>query len=74
MRDYNFKVKIIKEGQPRPYADSEYEYIITSELPERLVKLFCIHVLREPDSVSEYEFKKVDENTYNYYICIPFMD
>jgi hypothetical protein len=74
MKEYNFNVKVIREGQPRRYADSEYEYIVTSTLPERLVKLFCIHVLREPTSIGEYEFKKVDENTYNYYICIPFMD
>lgn len=43
--NYNFSVETIRAGQPRPYANSEYEYIVKSELPEGTVRNFCTHVL-----------------------------
>ncbi len=41
-REYRLLVKVIREGQPRPYADSEYEYEIEAEgCNEYTVKEFC---------------------------------
>lgn len=72
--NYNFDVEIVRYGQARKYADSIYEYIIKSHLDENLVKLFCIHVLKPISQMDTYNFKKIDNNTYSYYVCIPFMD
>lgn len=45
--NYGFKVTVIKNGQPRPYADSEYEYEIEAEnCSEYTVKSFCQTFLR----------------------------
>lgn len=89
-RDYTFSVETIREGQPRPYADSTYEYIVKSELPEGTVRMFCTHLLRictqtkeqwksyreDPSSYfyGYYTFQKIDENTYKYYVFKPFCD
>lgn len=87
-KDWLFKVKTLKCGQPRPYADSEYEYEIVSELPERYVKSFCINILRpckqtydewdkrNADSYFHgyYRFEKIAENTYKYFKLEPFCD
>ena len=45
-KDYTFSVETIRAGQPRPYADSVYEYIVKSELHEGIVRAFCTCVLR----------------------------
>ena len=37
-KDYKYNVEIIKAGQPRPYADSEYQYVITSDCGEYNLK------------------------------------
>lgn len=44
-KDYTFSVETIRAGQPRPYADSVYEYIVKSELREGIVRAFCTCVL-----------------------------
>lgn len=85
---YLFDVKVIREGQPRPYADSEYEYEIISEQSEFMVKRFCTYCLKEchqaysqwdksnADSYFRgyYVFDKTDENTYKYRVKQPFCD
>ena len=71
---YEFDVEIIREEQPRRYADSEYEYIIHSSLSQHLVKEFCIHILKKPLFENGYTFEKLSETTYRYYVCIPYMD
>ena len=37
-KKYEFDVETLQCGQARPYADSIYDYIITSDEPERTVK------------------------------------
>lgn len=51
-REYRFTVETIRAGQPRAYADSEYEYIVEVSLPcftareeEWTVKQFCTTIL-----------------------------
>ena len=44
-KKYEFDVETLQNGQPRPYADSIYDYIVTSDEPERTVKEFCTKVL-----------------------------
>lgn len=87
MREYKLSVKVIREGQPRPYADSEYEYEIEAEgCNEYTVKDFCTRYLRpckqtyaewnQKDANSYfhgyYEFSKIGENKYRYYKKKPY--
>lgn len=44
--NFNYKVTQTHRGQPRPYADSYYEFTIESERPEQEVKRFCTEFLR----------------------------
>ena len=88
VRNYNFKVEVIREGQSRPYADSEYEYLVTSDCPEFVVKEFCTKVLRPKNQEHKdwdrndinsffrgyYTFEKKGENTYRYYVREPYTD
>jgi len=89
MNELSIKVKTLKFGQPRAYADSEYEYEITVEnCSEFLVKNFCTKVLRpcnqtiaqwDPKDANSYfhgyyEFSKIGENKYRYYKKEPFTD
>ena len=39
-KKYEFEVETLQNGQARPYADSIYDYIVTSDEPERTVKDF----------------------------------
>lgn len=87
-REYTFKVKTIRSGQPRRYADSEFEYEITSDCGLFAVKQFCINILRpkrqeykdwnKNDASSYfagyYTFEKTGDNTYRYYVKEPFCD
>ncbi len=88
-REYRLSVKVIREGQPRPYADSEYEYEIEAEnCSEYAVKEFCTGFLRyckqtraewKRDDANSYfhgyyEFSKIGENKYRYYVKEPFCD
>ena len=88
--EYSFIVDVIREGQPRPYADSDYEYVITSDSPEFVVRKFCTGVLchckqekknwkqysEDPSSffAGYYEFTKTGENTYRYHVHKPYCD
>lgn len=87
MRDLTLSVKVLRQGQPRPYADSEYEYEIETEnCNEHMVKMFCTKALRpcnqtraewDTDSAGSYfhgyyEFSKVGENKYRYYKKEPY--
>jgi hypothetical protein len=53
MKEYKFKVETKRAGQPRPYADSEYVYEVTSDCSERVIKAFCNEVLRKSYPRSE---------------------
>ena len=88
MQEFEIKVKAIREGQPKSYADSEYEYEIEANCGEYMVKAFCTKVLRpcnqtraewdahNADSYFHgyYEFLKIGENKYRYYKKEPFCD
>lgn len=86
-REFKIAVKVIRVGQPRQYADSEYEYEIEVEnCSEYMVKLFCTSCLRpckqtraewnisDADSYFQgyYEFSKIGENRYWYYKKEPY--
>lgn len=52
-REYRFIVETIRAGQPRAYADSEYEYRVEISLPifanigkEMMVRRFCTEILK----------------------------
>ena len=86
--EYKFNIDFIREGQPRRYADSEYEYVVTSDCGEFSTKAFCTNVLKpnkqaykdwNRDSADSYfagyyMFEKTGENTYRYYVREPFCD
>lgn len=88
-RTITLKIKKIKAGQPRAYADSEYEFEIEAEgMTGYEVKEYCTHVL-EPcgqprekwDTTNEdsyfagyYTFEKTDTNRYRYYVRRPYCD
>jgi len=87
--EFKLSVKVIRKGQPRPYADSEYEYEIEAEnCSEYYVKEFCTGFLRyckqtraewKRDDANSYfhgyyEFSKIGENKYRYYVKEPFCD
>ena len=88
MKEFKFQVNTIREGQPRPYADSEYEYEIISDCGEFAVRQFCTNILRakrqeykdwdrhNADSyfAGYYRFAKTGDNTYKYYVKEPFCD
>lgn len=85
---YNFEVTTIKFGQPRPYADSEYEYEIVSDCSEVTVKAFCTSMLMQCRQTYEqwirhnadsyfagyYRFSKIADNKYRYFVLRPFCD
>jgi len=69
--NYVFEVETLEAGQKKSYGDSYYSYNITSDRPEREVKLFCMNVLNESYILSEMpnpfagkllEFKKITNN------------
>ncbi|MBR6523483.1 MAG: hypothetical protein IKT39_02590 [Clostridia bacterium] len=46
-RKITIEIETIRAGQPRPYADSEYEYILTVEgMNEGEVEYYCKTILR----------------------------
>ena len=88
-REFKLSVKVIREGQPRPYADSEYEYEIEAEnYNEYAVKDFCTRYLRPCEQTRDkwdtkdansyfhgyYELSKIGENKYRYYFKESFCD
>lgn len=89
MREFSIKVKVIKEGQSKPYTDSEYEYEIEVEnQSEHGIKEFCTRFLNPCTQTFEqwnkndadsyfrgyYTFKKLADNKYRYYVKEPFCD
>lgn len=87
MEEMKISIKTIREGQPRAYADSEYEYEIEVEnCSEFMVRQFCTKVLRpcsqtkvewnvnDVDSYFRgyYELSKIGENKYRYYKREPY--
>ena len=64
--EYNFKVTTLRAGQPRPYADSEYEYEIESKCDEFYVKKFCTEIL----CGAKYDYSqwvKAKDDSYDVY-------
>jgi len=89
MKECKILVKTIQYGQPRPYADSYYEYEIESEgFYEQDILDFCTKVLKpcsqkrsEWNTESEgsyfagyYEFNKISDNKYRYFVVNPYCD
>jgi hypothetical protein len=87
MKEFKISVKVLREGQPRAYADSEYEYEIETEnCGEYMVMGFCTKVLRPCNQTRSewntgdassyfhgyYEFSKIGENRYRYYKKEPY--
>ena len=81
------KIKTLRNGQPRPYADSFYEYEIEAEgMSEFEVKMYCTKVLSPcKQTISQwdknnmnsyfegyYEFSKIGDNKYRYFNLKPF--
>ena len=89
-KKYEFDVETLQYGQARPYADSIYDYIITSEESERTVREFCTKVLlphsqpydewepfsEDPSSYfyGYHTFEKIKDNKYRYRVVKPYMD
>jgi len=88
-RTITLKIKTLRYGQPRSYADSEYEYEIEADgMSEFDVKQYCTKVLKPCNQTREqwhtndadsyfhgyYEFSKISENKYRYYKKEPFTD
>ena len=45
-RKISMEIEILRSGQPRPYADSEYEYELTVDgMFAHEVKSYCMYVL-----------------------------
>lgn len=62
------KVKVIKEGQPRPYADSEYEYEIEAQgFTEWEIKQFCTKALRGNNTTYGRWMEKKDSDLGVYF-------
>ena len=79
VKEYVFKVTTLQYGQPRPYADSIYEFEIESDQPETIVKNFCTKVLYPYNDSKEWygdkmTFTKIDDNKYRYKVVSPYMD
>lgn len=84
--EYKFEVTTIQAGQVRRYGDSKYIYEIVSNLPENIVKCFCINILKSNNQTKEewenkgnyflgyYEFEKIADNLYRYYVFEPYCD
>lgn len=61
------EIETVRAGQPRRYADSEYEYILTVEgMSEFEVKRYCTSVL-QPKNFPYGEWCKNKENAATYF-------
>lgn len=90
MKNFNLTVEVVREGQPRKYADLEYEYRIHTDCAsEYCIKMICQAIrpckhefkewLDKKEDVNVYfsgyyTLKKVGDNTYIYYVKEPFCD
>lgn len=61
------EIEVIRNGQPRPYADSYYEYILTVDgMSEFEVKAYCTKILRPCRQTFE-EWNKDKNNSASVY-------
>jgi Lar family restriction alleviation protein len=92
VKKINMKNEKIREGQPRPYADSEYEFIIKADgMTEFEIKKYCMAILEPCSQTYEewmkdknnsadvyfrgyYEFEKLSDGRYRYYVLSPYCD
>lgn len=88
MKEFALHITVLREGQPRAYADSEYEYEIEADCGEFMVKEFCTKILRPCSQTRDqwdtnnansyfhgyYQFSKIGGNKYKYYKKEPFTD
>lgn len=83
------EIQTVRYGQPRAYADSEYEFIVKVDgMNEYNVQTYCTQVLypcsqtimqwdkEDPGSYFSgyYSFEKVKDNVYKYYVFRPYCD
>ena len=68
-RKITIEIETIRAGQPRRYADSEFEYILTVEgMSEFDVKRYCTKVLR-PKSYEYAEWLKEKNESAGVYFA-----
>jgi hypothetical protein len=82
----SFDVCVIRSGQPRPYADSVYEYEIINKSETKFDKSFvlklCVQFLRKTVPEKEktgwweahYTFEQIDDRTFRYVVVEPYTD
>lgn len=61
---YSIEIENTKYGQPAPYRDSHYEYIITTDAKhdvKELIKSFCINILCPCSQTFEERQKEIDD-------------
>ena len=65
-RKISIEIETVRSGQPRPYADSHYEYILTVEgMSEHEVKAYCTKILRPHSQTrAEWVAGKTNEACY----------
>lgn len=77
------KWTVNQSGQPRPYADSIYDFTIQSNLPKDVVEQFCKQFVFKCTSKhndikewweSYYTFIEKGDGTYNYHVVSPYLD
>lgn len=88
-RKITLEIETVKAGRPRPYADHEYEFILTvNGMNGFEVKQYCTRVLRpckqthsewDKNNIASYfagyyRFEKIGENQYKYFVTIPYCD
>ena len=80
-----FSYETIRIGQPRAYADSYYEFIITSDLTELEIRKKCFAELRGVDPCQTkqgegwpdvmkpyYSFSHIGNQKYRYLVTEPY--
>lgn len=55
-----YSVTKVESGQPKPYADSRYVYIVTSNRPKKEVELFCKTIVHKSYNTSELSMSMDD--------------
>lgn len=66
-RKITIEIETIRSGQPRPYADSYYEYILTVEgMSEFDVKAYCTRIL-SPCGQTHGEWYEGKNNAATYF-------
>lgn len=80
---YCFEVETVRSGQPRPYADSIYEYIVTNKCEinysAAVIENFCKGFLRPPvrftDSPCVFDsretFEQIGDRKFRYMQVVP---